>query len=269
MNPIPAPGAVPDRPPRRASWPRVLAACGALLALGALVLAAAPDATFVVVVNAANPVESLSAAELSQIFLQKTPQWPSGAKVMAVDLTEDAPAREAFSKAIHDRSTAAVKAYWQKMIFSGRDVPPPEKATANDVLAFVRGNPGGIGYVPAGTALPSGVRAVRVAGLPAAAAGEMEVLTFDTSMTRPEPVYRPNPGYTDAARRARVEGAVILLATIDKEGNVVDARVTHALPFGLDSAALQAVKKWKFKPATRNGQPVAVYYELTVNFTLQ
>lgn len=277
MNPICPLNALPlDRLLRRISWLRSVAALCALATLGPPALATASPVApidFVVVVNASNPVASLSTAELSQMFLQKTPRWESGEKVMAVDLTEEAPARQAFSKAIHDRTTAAVKAYWQNMIFSGRDVPPPEKASAADVLAYVRTNPGGIGYVPAGTALPTGVRAIKVAGMAAAAteppAAEPAIFALDATMTRPEAISQPNPVYTDAARRARVEGAVTLQAIIDKEGNVIQVRVLKPLPFGLDKAALQAVRKWKFKPATRDGQPIAVYYDLTVNFTLQ
>ena len=55
-----------------------------------------------------------------------------------------------------------VKAYWQQMIFSGREVPPPEKASAKDVVAFVSANRGGVGYVPAGTPLGEGVKTVDV-----------------------------------------------------------------------------------------------------------
>ena len=47
------------------------------------------------------------------------------------------------------------------------------------------------------------------------------------------------------------------------------ARVLKPLPFGLDAAALNAVKQWKFQPGTLNGQPVPVYYNLTVNFRIE
>ena len=124
---------------------------------------AAAAGDFVVVVNAANPQAALPAAEVSSMFLQKTHKWESGERVKAVDLPETSPARESFSKAIHGRSTAAVKAYWQRMIFSGIDAPPPEKPSAAEVLAYVRANPGAIGYVPAGTQLPEGVKPLKVA----------------------------------------------------------------------------------------------------------
>ena len=52
-------------------------------------------------------------------------------------------------------------------------------------------------------------------------------------------------------------------------GDVTDARVLKPLPLGLDQSALEAVKRWKFKPGTLNGQPVPVIYNLTVIFRLQ
>jgi len=72
-----------------------------------------------------------------------------------------------------------------------------------------------------------------------------------------------------SARKARVTGVVIVEAIIDERGNVVNARVLKGLPMGLDKAALDAVERWKFKPATLQSKPVKVYYTLTVNFTMQ
>jgi periplasmic protein TonB len=76
------------------------------------------------------------------------------------------------------------------------------------------------------------------------------------------------PIYTEAARRARIQGFVVIEAVVDRNGNVTEARVLKPLPLGLDQAALEAVKRLRFKPATLNGQPVPVYYNLTVNFQL-
>jgi protein TonB len=71
------------------------------------------------------------------------------------------------------------------------------------------------------------------------------------------------------ARKARISGVVIIETIIDRNGNVTDARILKGLPMGLDQSALDAVKRWKFKPGTLNGQPVPVIFTLTVNFTLQ
>jgi hypothetical protein len=120
------------------------------------------DDGFVVVVNAANPVGVLPAAEISRLFLRKSLHWPSGETVRAVDLHQESPARESFSRAILARGTAAVEGYWRKMIFSGRDTPPPERSSPPEVLAYVRANLGAVGYVPGGTLLPDGVKELRV-----------------------------------------------------------------------------------------------------------
>jgi ABC-type phosphate transport system substrate-binding protein len=132
----------------------------ALLLAGAGGPAAAADV--VVVVNAANPVSSLPAEEISKLFLKKTSKWPDGAKVMPVDLVDTSALREAFSKQIHGKGAAAIKAYWQKMIFSGQDVPPPEKASIVEALSYVRGNSGAVGYAPAGADLGPGLKVLKV-----------------------------------------------------------------------------------------------------------
>lgn len=85
----------------------------------------------------------------------------------------------------------------------------------------------------------------------------------------PVKISAPSPQYTEIARKARIQGVVIVEAIIDKQGSVTNVKVLKGLPMGLDSAAADAVKKWKFKPATLNGKPVAVIYNLTVNFRLQ
>lgn len=79
---------------------------------------------------------------------------------------------------------------------------------------------------------------------------------------------RTDPKYTEIARRARISGIVIIEAVIDRQGNVTEARILKGLPMGLDQEALRAIKMWKFRPGTLNGQPVPVYYNLTVNFRL-
>jgi periplasmic protein TonB len=85
----------------------------------------------------------------------------------------------------------------------------------------------------------------------------------------PVKVRGPEPVYSDQARRARVEGVVVIQAIIDRQGNVTQVEVLRDLPMGLGRAAEQAVKQWKFEPATLDGRPVEVYFNLTVNFRLQ
>jgi len=88
-------------------------------------------------------------------------------------------------------------------------------------------------------------------------------------VTPPVAVSRVQPVYTEVARKAHIEGTVIIETIIDRNGNVTDARVLRGLPLGLDQAALDAMKRWKFQPGRFNGQPVPVIFTLTVTFKLQ
>lgn len=133
------------------------------LALGiALTVGRATADSFVLIVNANNPISALSGQEASDLFFKKATNWSDGTKASPVDLNETASARESFSKRIHGKSTSAVKSYWQKMIFSGREIPPPEKASPDEVVAYVKAHRGGIGYVPSGTALGDGVKVLNL-----------------------------------------------------------------------------------------------------------
>ena len=125
-----------------------------LLALLAFAAPAAARAQgYVVVVNAAGPA-TMSKDDVSKAFLKK------GSALVAVDQAKGAAIRDAFSKAVLGRPASAVATYWQQQIFAGKDVPPSEKGSDADVLAFVKGNPTAIGYVAAGTDLGAGVKAV-------------------------------------------------------------------------------------------------------------
>lgn len=88
-------------------------------------------------------------------------------------------------------------------------------------------------------------------------------------VTPPAPTYEPTPEYTPQARRDKIEGKVAVMIVVDAQGNVTDAReVSKPLGDGLDENAVKAVKKWKFKPATRDGAPVPVRVVVEVTFRL-
>ncbi|PYT09492.1 MAG: hypothetical protein DMF49_01990 [Acidobacteria bacterium] len=76
------------------------------------------------------------------------------------------------------------------------------------------------------------------------------------------------PEYPEMARKARVEGKVIIEAVIDTDGNVVDVKVLRSIPL-LDKAAIEAVKRWKYRPAMQHGRPVKVYFTVVVEFNLR
>ncbi len=89
------------------------------------------------------------------------------------------------------------------------------------------------------------------------------------SVEPPTKKHARQPRYTKTARKKGTQGVVIVRAIIDKEGRVTTAEVIKGLPNGLAEEAIQAIKGWSFRPATFRGRPVAVYYNLSVNFRLQ
>ncbi len=99
-------------------------------------------------------------------------------------------------------------------------------------------------------------------------ATEPVFLTAD--ITTPAPITVPRPAYPSGARAFNVEGPLVLRVVIDREGLPREPRLLEALPAPtLSYTALEAVKRWRFKPAMRAGEPVAVYYSLTINFHLE
>jgi len=89
------------------------------------------------------------------------------------------------------------------------------------------------------------------------------------NITEPKKISGPNPVYPEAARRARIQGVVVLECTIGKDGRVQSVKDLRGLPLGLTETAVDAVNKWRFEPSTLNGKPVEVLYILTVRFNLQ
>ena len=119
-----------------------------LVALLALTGAAAAETSgFKIVVNKDNPTRGLPKSKIALMFMKMTAKWESGAPVEPVDLPAASAVRAAFTTAIHTRDVDAIKAAWQRAVFAGRGEPPPEKASDEEVLAYVASHPGGIGYV--------------------------------------------------------------------------------------------------------------------------
>lgn len=136
----------------RASWAALLLV---LAVVGPASTSAQED--FQVVVNSGNPTATLTAKQVSNLFLKKTTAWPDGLEARPVDLQPLSTTRARFSTAVHGRPVEAVKRYWQRQIFAGRGTPPVELTSDREVLEFVSEHPGAIGYVAAQTALSEGV----------------------------------------------------------------------------------------------------------------
>lgn len=86
----------------------------------------------------------------------------------------------------------------------------------------------------------------------------------------PELLYRVEPDYPEAARRARVDGFVLIQAIVSKTGDVIDIKVLQApaAKYGFAEKAVEAVGKWKFKPSIYKGKPVNVRIRFAVEFNL-
>ena len=81
-------------------------------------------------------------------------------------------------------------------------------------------------------------------------------------------ISKVEPEYSEEARKAKYQGTVLLYIEVDPSGKAVNIRVVRSLGLGLDEKAIEAVKKWKFKPGYKNGQPVTVQATIEVNFRL-
>jgi ABC-type phosphate transport system substrate-binding protein len=124
-------------------------------------IGAQDSGAYKVIVNPANPMTQMSRLKLGEIFLKKDKRWPDGQPVVPVEPSTKAATRQRFTQEIFGKTTMAVSAYWQQMIFSGKGIPPAEKATDLEVVAFVRDTPGSIGYVGSGADL-SGVKILAI-----------------------------------------------------------------------------------------------------------
>lgn len=103
--------------------------------------------TYKIVMHADRNMTAVTRAELSDMFLGHTAAWSDGTRIVLVDQIATSQVRQDFSREVHGRSAAAIRSYWLQVMYSGRGVPPVEKKTDEEVLAYVATHPGAIGYV--------------------------------------------------------------------------------------------------------------------------
>jgi ABC-type phosphate transport system substrate-binding protein len=140
-----------------------------LVGLALLVLAwsgvhATQEPSFVVIVNKANPVTTMTVAELRRIFMKQSRMWKHGEAIVPVDWDATSPIREAFCRQVLARSVREMGDYWVQQGVTQGLVPPSTQRSARAVLRFVASVPGAIAYVPPGE-VDDTVTVVKVTGL--------------------------------------------------------------------------------------------------------
>jgi hypothetical protein len=156
--------------PRRLTRPVITVAAALAVALAAALggapsgYAGAPTAAapaYRIICHPGNPTTVVERSFVEDAFLKKVRAWPGGEALRPVDQTPESPVRRRFSEEVLRRPVDAVRAYWQQHIFSGRDVPPPELDSDEDVVRYVARGRGAVGYVSASATL-EGVKVLMV-----------------------------------------------------------------------------------------------------------
>ena len=112
-----------------------------------LCLSARAPADIVAVVSAKSSIPRLSANQLADIFLGRTSRFPDGTLAVPVDLSDGSPEREQFYNKVTGKTPAQIKAYWSKIIFTGRGQPPKVVPSVLDLKKFIAANIDAIGYL--------------------------------------------------------------------------------------------------------------------------
>lgn len=101
----------------------------------------------VVVVDAKSGVESLTQDQVINIFMGRHRKLPNGVAALPIDQPLAGGWRAAFYRKLVDKDLADINAYWARLYFSGKTRPPVQASSASEVLSYVLGNPGGVGYL--------------------------------------------------------------------------------------------------------------------------
>ena len=120
-----------------------------LLCISALLFSASSIAGVAVIVNSANSA-TITEDDVSRIFLGKIKAFSTGDTITIVNLEYNNATRNVFEEKVLNKKASQVKAYWSKLMFSGKGKPPKELTSDKEILAFVAANPGAIGYVAEG-----------------------------------------------------------------------------------------------------------------------
>jgi periplasmic protein TonB len=153
---------------------------------------------------------------------------------------------------------------------TGQTPVPIEVPTGIPPVSAPSGNAGSTGGVPGGVAggIAGGVPGGTIGGLPDSSGNGQGAVRVGGQIKAPDLVHRVEPQYPPAAQQARVQGVVVLEATVDTGGYVQSAHVLRGSPL-LNDAAINAVKQWRYSPLILNGTPTPFILTVTVNFRMQ
>lgn len=87
-------------------------------------------------------------------------------------------------------------------------------------------------------------------------------------MSAPVLLYKVEPEYSEEVRKAKYQGTVVVYVEVDPSGRAVNPRIVRMLGLGLDEKAIEAIKRWRFRPGYKDGKPVTVAATIEVNFRL-
>jgi TonB family protein len=133
------------------------------------------------------------------------------------------------------------------------------------------GNPlAGLGIPSAGNGIGTGIGSGRGPGVGPGSGGGFGggAYKIGGGVSAPVPIFRPEPEYSEEARKAKWQGAVLLQLVVDENGVPQEIKVVRSLGLGLDQKAIEAVQKWRFKPGLKDGKAVPVSANIEVNFRL-
>lgn len=117
----------------------------------------ADDAHVLIVAHPSLSVSSLTADDLTRIYLLRQSLWPDGAMVVPVNREASSPVRNLFTTGVLQQTANALASHWQQMHFKGKN-PPLVQESDQAVLAFVQKVPGAVGYISADTPVGEGVK---------------------------------------------------------------------------------------------------------------
>jgi len=152
----------------------------------------------------------------------------------------------------HDSLVDAVPPYWKRCVYDGLAGNAKLSSACNFSREFLA--------VP-GFGPPTELAADVPAEPP-------NMFAVKNGQKPPRAIFNPDPPFNDAARSMKYQGTVVLSLTVDDQGRTANVQITGPTGCGLDAQAVHAVEEWRFKPATKDGQPVGTEIGVEVSFHL-